>query len=77
MALHQRHKIRRDTLKLMYRSTKTNIGVSGWLYKTKIHVTQLGYQENNHNIPPYFMAFALTVSRQEELDKGFHFIQIN
>ena len=53
---NQGYKVRRDTLKLIsliHGSNKPNIEVSGWLYQTKLHITQQNYQ----SIPPYFMAF--------------------
>ena len=49
-----------DSLKLIiliYGSTKPNMRVGGWLYWTKIHITQIFYQETYQSIPPYNMKF--------------------
>ena len=44
MGPYQGHKVRRNTLKLIfyiYESTKPNVEVSGWLCQIKIHFTNI------------------------------------
>ena len=49
--------------------TKQNIEVSGWLYKTKTHITHIVYLPFSRVTPPSYIALTSNYSHKDEQDK--------